>query len=154
MIKFLEEYIDTNPDLKQLFTREDGSRLKAGDTMYRKKFASTLEYLALNGGTSFYTGYIAESLVDTIQKSKGIATLKDFKDYAVHLNPAIYGTFRGKKVVTSPLPTSGPVLITILNILEHHNLTERNSLYYHHLVESFKFGYAQRTYYGDPLYQN
>ena len=48
---------------------------------------------------------------------------------------------------------SGPVLLSILNIMEGFPLPSegRNALNYHRLIEAYKFAYAQRTFYGDPV---
>ena len=74
-------------------------------------------------------------------------TLSDFASYKVRVNEPLYGFYHGKKVVTTPLPASGPVLISILNILEGF-VDSKNDHFIniHRIVESFKFGYAQRTY--------
>ena len=74
-------------------------------------------------------------------------TLDDFASYKVRENKPLYGFYHGRKVVTAPLPASGPVLISILNILEGFIDSEYDLFTnMHRLVEAFKFGYAQRTY--------
>lgn len=74
-------------------------------------------------------------------------TLSDFASYKVRHQEPLYGFYHGKKIVTAPLPASGPVLISILNILEGFvgsNIDHFTNV--HRIVEAFKFGYAQRTY--------
>lgn len=128
----MESYIQTDQEFKTLFTHTNGTRLIEGDWIKREKYADALESIAKDGINVFYSGWIAESLVDTIQKSKGIATLKDFKAYHANINPAITGSYKGKRIITSPLPTSGPVMLTILNILERFDFPNRKThLYYH-----------------------
>lgn len=74
-------------------------------------------------------------------------TRSDFASYKVRHQEPLYGFYHGKKVVTAPLPASGPVLISILNILEgfiDSRLDRFTNI--HRIIEAFKFGYAQRTY--------
>ena len=74
-------------------------------------------------------------------------TLKDFASYKVREHEPLYGFYHGRKVVTMPLPASGPVLISILNILEGFVGSEFDIFTnVHRIVEAFKFGYSQRTY--------
>ena len=73
-------------------------------------------------------------------------THEDFHNYAVHVRPALQGTYRGRKVYTQHAPTSGPVLLHMLNLMEHYeNLTAegRSSLNTHRLVEAMKCGSGQ-----------
>lgn len=74
-------------------------------------------------------------------------TMSDFSNYKVKEQKPLYGFYHGRKVVTAPLPAGGPVLISILNILEGFIDSSFDKLTnIHRIVESFKFGYAQRTY--------
>lgn len=81
-----------------------------------------------------------------IQKTGGIMTLKDLEDYKVRVAPALTGTYRDRNVYTSHAPTSGPVLLHMLNLLEHYNLSGegRTGLNTHRLVEVLK---CMRTYF-------
>ena len=49
---------------------------------------------------------------------------------------------------------SGPILISALNILEGFNLTstKKTDLNVHRMIESFKYGFAQRSFLGDPAF--
>ena len=50
-------------------------------------------------------------------------TLSDLANYTALVYPAISGTYRGeKRVNTTNAPTSAPVLLRMLNLLEHYNL--------------------------------
>lgn len=67
-------------------------------------------------------------------------TLTDLEDYKVRVAPALTGTYRDRKVYTSHAPTSGPVLLHMLNLLEYYDLTGegRTGLNTHRLVEVLK----------------
>ena len=51
-----------------------------------------------------------------------------------------------------PPPGSGAVLIYILNILKHYNISPGDDVpvLYHRMAEAFKWAYAERTKLGDP----
>ena len=54
----------------------------------------------------------------------------------------------GYQVITTPLPTGGPVLVSMLNILEGFNLTEKDqekSLTYHYILEVGKMSKHRST---------
>lgn len=47
----------------------------------------------------------------------------------------------GHQVITTPLPSGGPVLVSMLNILEGFNFTDKDqgkSLTYHYILEVIK----------------
>ena len=59
---------------------------------------------------------------------------------ASHLTELFFHCFSvlGYQVITTPLPTGGPVLVSMLNILEGFNFTEKDqgkSLTYHYILE-------------------
>ncbi|KAI9594639.1 gamma-glutamyltranspeptidase [Syncephalis fuscata] len=147
----------STPGFREVYSR-NGQVLKAGETCYRKALADTLETIAKNGADAFYTGSIADELVQAIRGAKGIHTKKDFVDYQAVVRPALNGTYHGRRIFTSDAPTSGPVLLSVLNILEGFNLTSLNNnnnipaVDYHRIIESFKHGFAQRTELGDPSF--
>jgi hypothetical protein len=46
--------------------------------------------------------------VKTVQKTGGILTLDDFKNYTVKVEEALTGTYRGNVVYTARAPSSAP----------------------------------------------
>ncbi|KAK0741019.1 nucleophile aminohydrolase [Schizothecium vesticola] len=61
----------------------NGTLVKLGDLMTRKRYANTLETIAIHGPDAFYYGKIAESIVNATQSSNGILTLADMAEYAI-----------------------------------------------------------------------
>ncbi|RCI04731.1 hypothetical protein CU098_005198 [Rhizopus stolonifer] len=131
---------------------------KKGDVIRRPKLAQTLDKIAKNGANSFYEGEIAESLVKKIQSTGGIATLDDFKNYKPVIRPTISTYYNGRKITTCSEPTSGRVLLSMLNLVERFQFKTDGltGLNVHRLIEAFKFGFAFRTELGDPkfIYNN
>jgi gamma-glutamyltranspeptidase/glutathione hydrolase/leukotriene-C4 hydrolase len=62
--------------------------------------------------------------------------------------------YHGRKIITAGPPASGSVAVSVLNILEGLNLAQDGDtdLNFHRLVEGFKFGFAQRSFIGDPAF--
>lgn len=149
------------------------------DTMRRPKYADTLQTIADHGVDAFYTGVLAEKIVKEIQDRGGIITKQDLAEYEVDYQEALNVSLNGSLTAfTTHAPSSGPILIFILNILrgighfpsvlfppffrfQGYNVsaddlknTTTASLFYHRLIESFKFAYAKRSELGDPLKVN
>lgn len=114
--------------------------------------AKTLEIIANEGASAFYEGKIAERLVQTIQSSGGIMTLDDFKSYQPVVRETVSTYYNGRKITTCSEPTSGPALLSILNLIERFQFKAEGftGKSVHRLVEAFKFGFAFRTEFGDP----
>ncbi|KAI7831630.1 gamma-glutamyltranspeptidase [Gamsiella multidivaricata] len=144
--------METEPDWAAVFA-PNGTVLREGQWIKRGALADTLEKIGNQGADAFYTGEIAENMVDYIQKNGGILTIKDMEAYKPLIKKPMVGYYQGRKVYTTPAPTSGPILLSILNILERYELgryKENANIEVHRLVEAMKFGYAQRTELGDP----
>ncbi|KAF8948970.1 hypothetical protein BGZ47_000645 [Haplosporangium gracile] len=145
--------METEPDWKHVFASADGIALKEGQWIKREALADTLEKIGEEGADAFYMGSIAQGIVDHVQKHGGILTMDDMKAYKPLVKEPIVGYYQGRKVYTSPAPTSGPALISILNILERYNMGKFKqdiNVETQRFVEAMKFGFAQRTELGDP----
>ncbi|KAI9339641.1 nucleophile aminohydrolase [Obelidium mucronatum] len=141
------------------FTGPDGDVLKEGDVCRRPRLAKTLRTIAEQGANAFYEGPIAESLLKTIKKANGIITADDFKEYKARSVQPLVGYYHGRKVVTAGAPSSGAMLLSILNIVEGYDFkfAGNTSDTIHLLIEAFKYGAAQRGLLGDtvdPIYKN
>lgn len=80
--------------------------------------------------------------------------MQDFKNYRAIERPVVSTTYNGHKVHTTSAPTSGPILLNVLNLIEPYNFSVDGptSLNYHRLIEALKFGYAARSEFGDPSF--
>ncbi|KAG0367486.1 gamma-glutamyltranspeptidase [Gamsiella multidivaricata] len=151
-IQLVKEMMETEPDWSRVFAA-DGLALREGQLIKREALANTLEAIGKEGADVFYTGEIAKMIVDHVQEHGGILTMQDMKDYRPLVKKPMVGYYQGRKIYTSPAPTSGPALISILNILERYNVgkvKDDANLDTHRLIEAMKFGFAQRTELGDP----
>jgi gamma-glutamyltranspeptidase/glutathione hydrolase/leukotriene-C4 hydrolase len=93
-------------------------------------------------------GPIADSIIRKIHATGGIMTRADLASYKPILKPALEGTYHGgissspRRIYTTHAPSSGPVVLFILNLLEGYNFIREGAtpLNIHRLVESFKCG--------------
>ncbi|KAG1752922.1 gamma-glutamyltranspeptidase [Suillus lakei] len=140
-------------DWRAIFAPE-GRILLEGEIIKRTNYSRTLFAIASEGPDVFYKGPIADSIIRKIQVAGGIMTNEDLENYTVKVDHALQGTYHDKKVYTSRAPTSGPVLLHILNLLERYDLIGegRTGLNTHRFIEALKFGFAARTRIGDLPY--
>ncbi|KAJ2170477.1 hypothetical protein GGH16_003347, partial [Coemansia sp. RSA 560] len=94
------------------------------------------------------------SLVKTVQERGGILTTDDFALYKAVERTPIETYYHGRRVITGSAPTSGSVLLNMLNVVEGFTLAldGPTATNYHRIVEAMKFGAAQRTLLGDPSF--
>ncbi|CAB3992309.1 Gamma-glutamyltranspeptidase 1 [Paramuricea clavata] len=126
------------------------------ENIKRPKHADTLEVIANQGSAGFYSGPIAESIVNRVKQSNGILGLEDLKNYTVEIREPLSSDYQDYRIFTAGPPTSGAVLLSALNILQGFNLSLANKsedLVYHYIVETLKFVYAQRSRLADPRFK-
>ncbi|PWN50654.1 hypothetical protein IE53DRAFT_387014 [Violaceomyces palustris] len=147
-------FMKDKPEWAEIFVDPiTGELVKEGDTIRRESYARTLERIAKEGVDVFYQGSIAESMVEKVREEGGILTLEDMSGYRALVKPAIQGSWRGRRVFTTQAPTSGPVLLSLLNLLSgfpDFPSQGPTGLSAHRFVEALKFGFAQRTELADP----
>jgi gamma-glutamyltranspeptidase/glutathione hydrolase len=124
----------------------NGTRVKAGDTMTRRRYATTLEKIAAQGAKAFYSGDIADATIRALRARNGTMTLADLANYSVVTRTPLQMRYRGYTVTTSPAPASGAVVLSILNTMSGYDdvASEANrNLTTHRFVEAMRFAYGQ-----------
>ncbi|KAI8634518.1 gamma-glutamyltransferase [Xylariaceae sp. FL1651] len=130
----------------------NGSLLTLGETMYRKRYADTLERIARKGADVFYTGDIANATIATVQKHNGTMTLKDLAEYETIIRRSVNISYRGFKLYSSGAPTSGVVGLSMLKTMEGYNIADTAdvNLTLHRFDEAMRFAYGAHQVMGDP----
>jgi gamma-glutamyltranspeptidase/glutathione hydrolase len=128
-----------------------------GDTLRIPDLARTLEAIRDRGRDGFYTGWVADSLVAQMQRSKGIITNTDLAGYKSEWRKPLAGQYRGYTVTTMPPPSAGGIaLLQILKMLEPLDLASRGfnkAITMNLMAEAEKLAYADRSaYIGDPAF--
>ena len=119
----------------------------------QEKLSDTLSLISRKGATEFYQGAIAEGLVDCVRTAGGVWTKTDLKNYKVITREPLSFHFRGAKITTAPLPSSGGlVMAQVLQIMDGFDLETLDDMDFAHLLaEAMKRGYSDRAIYmGDP----
>ena len=103
------------------------------------------------GKDAFYTGEVAQAMVDATQKYGGLMTMEDLANYEIKVREPVVGEYKGYKIYSLPPASSGGThLCEILNILENADMAslEVNSPEYVHMFsEAFKIAFADRAQY-------
>jgi gamma-glutamyltranspeptidase/glutathione hydrolase len=132
---------------------DDGKAVAAGFVVVQPRLARTLRMLADQGAKGFYRGDFARKLAQAVKSAGGLWELSDLENYRVIERPPVKFTYRGAKITTAPLPSSGGlVLAQSLFILESVNLAGLSIAdRAHYAVEAMRRGYHDRArYMGDP----
>lgn len=129
--------------------------------MRNHKLANALKIIADEGADAIYGGgSLAQGLVNEIQNAGGIVTMEDLRIYQPKWGKPIESTlFNGDRLFSCPLPSTSSLIAFVFNILEGYKFHENSldyyqnedPLFYHILVEAFKFAFAMRTKLGDEL---
>jgi len=139
----------------------DGDKPRAiGAIMKNPAYAATLRRLAKEGANAFYTGEIAQDIVDTVRShptNPGDITLADLASYRVVVREPVCDTYRHYRVCGMPLPSSGGVtVLQMLKILEPYDLKAMGLQSFwsaHFLSEAGRLAYADRgVYEADPAF--
>ncbi|MGJ7037872.1 gamma-glutamyltranspeptidase/glutathione hydrolase [Shinella sp. BE166] len=108
------------------FFGADGAPLKAGTILKNPAYAETLSAIAAGGAPAFYTGAIAEAIVDTVRmsgKNAGVLALADLANYQVKERRPVCVSYRALDICGMGPPSSGAVAIgQMLGILENFDL--------------------------------
>jgi gamma-glutamyltranspeptidase/glutathione hydrolase len=145
----------SHPSSARIYLRPDGGIPETGDHLALDDLAATLETIAATGTAGFYSGPVAQKIVDAVNAAGGRMTTADLADYRAVERPPVRGTYRGYEVISMPPPSSGGAhIIEILNILEGFPIAAQglnSAASLHEMAEAEKLAYADRAaYLGDP----
>lgn len=133
----------------------NGEPLQVGEVLRQPDLAATYRAIAEQGSDWFYRGPFAQAAGKWMQANGGIITAADFANYHLVLREPVTTTYRGKKIVSFPPPSSGGVhVVQMLNILERFKLAKLDEATRLHVIaEAMKLAFADRAYWlGDPDY--
>ncbi|KAF8587807.1 gamma-glutamyltranspeptidase [Ramaria rubella] len=135
----------------------NGTLLKQGDTCYRKRYADTLEKISEHGADYFYSGKMAANTAEAALSRGGILTTSDLANYTAIIRKPANITYRNHRIFSTIAPSSGAVVLSALKIFEGYpaDASETDpaiNLTTHRLIQATRFGYAQRTNFGDPAF--
>jgi gamma-glutamyltranspeptidase / glutathione hydrolase len=146
-----------DPGLKEVFLKDDGSAPAAGDQIYEKKLADTMERLGNMPVAKFYDGSVGKEFVSYLQEHGGIITDDDLADYQPLWRDPLHRAYHGMVVYAMPPPSSGGVVLEMLGMLEPGHLPGlglNSPPYLARLIEVMRQGFLDRSLYADPVYMH
>lgn len=123
----------------------NGTLVGLGDTIYRKRYANTLETIAMYGADAFYNGAIARTTIAAIQKNNGTMTLDDLKNYTVAIRKPAQITYRDYVLTSCSAPSSGSVALAVMKTVEGYSdfgQAATINISTHRLDEAMRFAYG------------
>ncbi len=130
----------------------------AGDVIHQPELGKTLRAIARDGRDAFYTGAIAEDMVETLRGIGGLHTLDDFAGHTTETTSPIGTIYKGHDVWQCPPNGPGITMLVMLNILSRFDLTKFPAMSverFHLEAEAARIAYMMREQHiGDPAYVN
>lgn len=128
---------------------------ETGDILIQKDLANTLKRIRDFGQKGFYEGETAKLIVAEMQKGKGIISLDDLKNYQAKERTTIDFNYKGYRVLTMPLPSSGGIIIQqMMKMIEDKNIAAmqfQTAASVQLMTEVERRAYADRAeFLGDP----
>ncbi len=115
-----DPWLSQDPTARGYFYQTDGTPKAVGTLLKNPALAHTLQVIAQQGATAFYTGEIAARIVQTVQKAHrrpGHLAVDDLAGYQAKERPVLCRPYRQWRICGMPPPTSGG--IATLQILGH-----------------------------------
>lgn len=155
ILRSTQRKILAEPSLREIFVDPATNETwKEGSYIKRLALADSLEIIATEGVHAMYSknGTLLPMLMKDLNSFDSILTEEDFYNYeAKWESPSTVSIRDGNQVHSFPLPGSGALMNFMLNVLDgYKELNLSDSLTWHRVVESFKYGYGLRTRAGDP----
>ena len=150
------DYLSNDSESKKIFTKDNGF-FELGEVFVQKDLAKTLKRISRRGYKEFYNGRTAEMIVKCMDRTNGLITMEDLRQYEPVLRDAISFDYRGYTIHSMPPASSGGIaLALILNQLENidfSNIPYHSLEHIHYVVEAERRAYADRAHFlGDMDY--
>ncbi len=148
------------PDIKAQFYHADGTPLAQGEIYKNPEYAQALRLVAAGGAKAFYTGEIAQAIVDKVQHAPvnpGGMTLADLAGFKALERAPVCGDYRRWRLCSMGPPSSGGIaIVQILGMLQRFPSAQLqpNTLSEAHLfTQASRLAYADRAkYLGDTAF--
>ncbi|MBA2476489.1 MAG: gamma-glutamyltransferase [Actinobacteria bacterium] len=158
------DYFDDVPASAALYLDADGTPRDVGTTFRNPELAQTYELIARGGANAFYTGDLANAIVQTVTAPSiapsanhrwrpGVMAASDLAAYVAPQRAPTRVRYRGADVFGMGPPSSGGSTVgEALNILEGYTLSGMTREAALHLyLEASRYSFADRgAYLGDP----
>jgi gamma-glutamyltranspeptidase/glutathione hydrolase len=127
---------------------------KVGELFRNADLAWSLQQIAAHGRDAFYTGEIAQKILETMKRHNGTMAAGDLAEYSSEYVEPISTTYRDWTVYEMPPNGQGIAALEMLNIMETFPIAQfgfGSSKVLHAMIESKKLAYADLAkYIADP----
>uniref|UniRef100_A0A671SEG9 Gamma-glutamyltransferase 5-like n=1 Tax=Sinocyclocheilus anshuiensis TaxID=1608454 RepID=A0A671SEG9_9TELE len=136
------------------------SVLSPRDTLKFPQLAETMKTISKEGANAFYTGKIAEDLIQDVQERNGMLSLEDLSTFQVRVNEAWSVQLGDYKMHFPPPPAGGVILSFILKLMHGFRLSpasnqgDQKTLNLHRFLEAVKFANGQKHNLKDPNFDS
>ena len=141
---------------RRIYFRADGRPKRIGERVENPDLADTLVRIARDGAEVFYHGEIAQRIDADMKAHGGLLSAEDLARYATVRAEPLKGQYRAFEIATNRPPGGGVLLLEMLKILEHFDLSAlgHNSTDYIRVVsEAMKAATADKdAHVGDPAF--
>ena len=87
------------------------AKWQPGDTLIQTDLANTLKRIRDKGVAGFYKGETARLIVEEMKRGSGIISYDDLKNYTAKTRQPHTFIYKGYKIVSMPMPSSGGLLL-------------------------------------------
>ena len=112
VFEILEPILVSTAESRAAFA-PDGRSLREGDVFRSPELAETIERFGADGAEPFYTGDLADAVVDWVSAGGGQLTRPDLAAYEPAERVPVRATYRGRTVLTNPPPSAGGTLLAL-----------------------------------------
>ena len=154
MLKFRLAAIRASKESAKIFLK-DNEVPEIGHVIKQDDLANTIESIANKGMDGFYQGEVAAKLINGVKEAGGVWSYKDLIEYQVVPRQPVVSQYKGMKVTSAALPSSGGIVMAeVFNMLSSKKLEDKTSTEQIHLViEAMRRAYRDRAeYLGDSDY--
>jgi gamma-glutamyltranspeptidase/glutathione hydrolase len=149
------------PETRGVFRLPDGSPLPEGFLLKQPQLAKTFKLIAGQGSDVFYTGEIAQAIIEAQKRTNpvmgqdgiGRMALHDLASYDVKIRQPVESKYRGVTIKSMSPPSSGGLtVIQMLKMLEQFPIGDATKGYgfgstktMHVMTEAMRLGFADRA---------
>ncbi len=160
--KYLEDELNEKRNVFIMMNGEESlysKNYKEGDTIKNNNYAQTLIKIMNEGKDGFYSGEVAEDMIETISKKGGIMTLNDLLDYESIWREPVKFKYKDYDIISMSFPSSGGILLgQMMKAIEKFDLSKiphNSAEYIQLLTEIERRAFADRSdLMGDPDFMN
>ena len=160
--KYLEDELNEKRDVFIMMNGQESlysKNYKEGDTIRNNNYAQTLIKIMNEGKDGFYSGEVAEDMIETISKKGGIMTINDLSDYESIWREPVKFKYKDYDIISMSFPSSGGILLgQMMKAIEKFDLSKiphNSAEYIQLLTEIERRAFADRSdLMGDPDFMN